>query len=231
MLGITSLSYASYLLGFMHGLDTDHVIEVTDFVSQDPRPMRALKFGLKFGIGHTSTVLILGLLALSLKFAVPAAFGSTFEIISGILLILLGIWSIYRRFRMKAYGHNHSHGIGFQHPHTHSQLDHTVFKYGPIFTGIVTGMAGTAGVMIFGPVAAAKSLAVATAFILLYGAGVISAMLLYGLAISRVFGLTNGSGKIARIITIVTGTMSIALGVVWISRAAGGLMLILQNIK
>ena len=230
MLGFASLSFASFALGFFHGFDTDHMVEVTDFVSQDPHPVRAMKFGLKFGLGHTSTVLALGLTAIALKFAVPDVFAASFEMISGVLLISLGIWSIYRRFFRKFQPHQHKQGQGFQHPHNHSQLDHTVFKYGPIVTGIATGMAGTAGLMLFGPVAAAKSVLAASGFILLYGLGVISAMSIYGLVISKLFGLADHSTKITKLVSGITGLISIIIGLVWISRAAGGVMLVVRSL-
>jgi len=229
MLGIAALSYASFTLGLLHGFDTDHIVEVTDFVSQDPHSLKAVKFGLKFGLGHTSTVLILGLLAIALKFAVPDIFGASFEVFSGILLILLGVWPIYRRIFRKIKP-THRHGIGFRHPHSHSQLDHTIFKYGPLVTGIVTGMAGTAGVMLFGPVAAAKSIMVATGFILLYGLGVISAMCIFGLVASKVFGLANHSAKIPRLVSALTGLISITVGLVWISRTIGGLIMVVNKL-
>ncbi|MDA8235411.1 MAG: hypothetical protein M0Z31_11520 [Clostridia bacterium] len=230
MLGLVSLSYASFMLGFVHGFDADHMVEMTDFVSQDPHPVRAMKFGLKFGLGHTSTVMVLGLLAIALKFAVPDAFAASFELASGVLLIVLGAWSIHRRFFRKVQPNPHQHGIGHRHPHNHSQLDHTVFKYGPVITGIITGMAGTAGVMLFGPVAAAKSIVVAAGFILLYGVGVITAMSIYGLVISRMFGLANHHGKITKLVSAVTGLISIIIGLVWISRAAGGLFIMVKNL-
>jgi len=229
MLGFASISFASFTLGFFHGFDTDHMVEVTDFVSQDPHPLRAMKFGLKFGLGHTTTVLALGLTAIALKFAVPNVFAASFEMVSGVLLISLGMWSIYRRFFRKHQPHQHKHGHGFQHPHSHSQLDQTVFKYGPIVTGIATGMAGTAGVMLFGPVAAAKSILAASGFILLYGLGVISAMSIYGLVISKLFGLADHSTMITKLVSGVTGLISITIGLVWISRAAGGVMLVVRS--
>ncbi|HWJ03471.1 MAG TPA: hypothetical protein VNU93_07290, partial [Verrucomicrobiae bacterium] len=96
-LNLISLSLTSYALGLIHGLDSDHVIDVTDFVSQDPRPLQALLFGSKFGIGHTLTVFVVGLITFAMKSALPSAFDQGFQVSSGLLLIFLGIWGIHRR--------------------------------------------------------------------------------------------------------------------------------------
>ncbi|GAW91942.1 hypothetical protein [Calderihabitans maritimus] len=216
-----TLTLSSLMLGFLHGFDTDHVMEMTDFVSQDPRPRQTLYFSLKFGLGHTATVLVFGLLTLALKLTLGDSLAAFFEFFSGIFLILLGAWSIHRRLlRNKQL-----------HPHSHTQLDTTVFKYGPVATGIVTGMAGTASILVFGPLVAAQSLLGAAGYILLYGLGIILAMSLYGLAAAGFFSFTIGKNRWGKVVSGITGVASIALGLVWIFRAREGLMLVWNALK
>lgn len=90
------LGATSVLLGVLHGADPDHVVEMSDFVSQDPRTRRVVGFALKFGGGHTFTVLLAGLVVQLLKKAVPDVFSTWFEVVSGVLLVTLGLWAVRR---------------------------------------------------------------------------------------------------------------------------------------
>lgn len=201
-LTLLGLGVSAFLLGVVHAFDYDHIVEVTDFVSQDPHPRQAVKFAVKFGSGHTATVMALGLTVFIIKLTLAETFTSTWEFFSGIALVALGIWSLYRRLVRKT-----------------TRYDRTIFTYGPVVTGLITGLAGTAGVLVFGPIAAAPSLPVAAIFILLYGIGVIGAMSLFGILSSGFFRKAENWGKAGTGIWTFTGLASMILGVVWISRA------------
>ncbi|KKM10238.1 hypothetical protein SY88_14295 [Clostridiales bacterium PH28_bin88] len=224
-----ALSLTSMLLGFVHGFDTDHVIDVTDFVSQDPRPLHAALFGARFGIGHTTTVLTVGLLVYTLKSVVPGLLENTFQLLSGVVLIALGVWGIHRRLirRRTVSKHHHIHGAPGDFTAERTSVDNTVFRYGPIVTGMMTGMVGTAGVMLLGPVAAAPSAWWVVFFILLYGLGVIGAMCGYGFVASSFFrsGFFIGrrGSMVSKIVPVIPSVLSIALGSMWFFRIAVGL--------
>lgn len=212
----------SYALGLVHGLDSDHVIDVTDFVSQDPRPSQAVLFGSKFGIGHTFTVLVAGLLTYSLKTALPEHFEQAFTLFSGILLMLLGIWGIHRRIiRPMHLRRQHASMTEM------TRLDKKVFRWGPLFTGFMTGLVGTAGVMLFGPVAAAPNIYSVGMFISIYGFGVISSMSIYALVagkcFSSLFNRPQGE-KLIRLVSFVPSFLSIGLGTIWVVRFVEGVL-------
>lgn len=223
MVSAILLGATSVLLGVLHGADPDHVVEMTDFVSQDPRTRRVMGFACKFGGGHTLTVLLAGLTVQLLKKAVPDVFSTWFEVVSGLLLVALGLWAMRRtwlRLRVLAKPHSH-HG----HRHTHgaypaSSLDARIFSYGPILTGVATGLAGSAAVMLLGPVASAPTLPATLVYILLYGVGVIGFMTAYGLVVARVLRLMDASRKLALISRTVVGGLSVVVGGVWMYRAA-----------
>lgn len=87
--------------------------------------------------------------------------------------------------------------------------------------GAVTGLAGTAGVMLFGPVMLAETLLQAAFFIALYGLGIIFSMSLYGLVVGRFYNLTHKSEQLSQIVVGTTGLATIVFGVVWV----GGILL------
>lgn len=222
------LGATSVLLGVLHGADPDHVVEMSDFVSQDPRTRRVVGFALKFGGGHTFTVLLAGLVVQLLKKAVPDVFSTWFEVVSGVLLVTLGLWAV-RRTWLRVQGRAR---IGFHpnHYHAHdaypiSRLDERVFSYGPILTGVATGLAGSAAVMLLGPIASAPTLLATVGYILLYGAGVISFMTAYGVAVARILHLMDASSRLAWISRTLVGGLSLVVGGLWIYRASVALRL------
>lgn len=216
----------SVLLGALHGADPDHVMEMTNFVTQDPRPWRVTGFALKFGGGHTLTVLAAGLAVRLAKSTVPEAYSIWFEVLSGLLLVALGFWVVRRTWRWVrglalAYSpHGHYH-ILEQYPT--SAQDAWVLSYGPVLTGVATGLAGSAAVMLLGPVAAASTLGSMTVYILLYGAGVIAFMMGYGLVVVRVLHFIDASPGWALMSRTVVAGLSVGVGGVWIYRAIAAL--------
>ncbi|MCF6092731.1 hypothetical protein L1765_01820 [Microaerobacter geothermalis] len=211
MIWFSSLIVTSFLLGVIHAFDYDHVAEMTDFVSQDPRPSKVIKFGIKFGLGHTTTVFIIGSVVLAFKYSLSVTFNSSWELFSGILLIALGMWSIYRRFlrkqKLKSEGQSQT------------KMDQMVFTYGPLLTGIVTGMAGTAGVLLFGPLNAVNTVTGAMVLIIFYGIGVTLTMVIYGVMVGRFFSWSYRWKYVSKGMWFLTGMSSLVIGVIWISRA------------
>lgn len=220
------LAISSVFLGILHGADPDHVVEMTDFVSQDPRTPKVLGFALKFGGGHTLTVLLAGLAVQLFKRAVPDAFSTSFEMISGLLLVALGLWAISRTwFRVQkldmsysSLGDHHSYSV-----HSMPSLDARIFSYGPILTGVATGLAGSATVMLLGPIASAPTLSATVVYILLYGVGVTGFMSVYGMTVARILQFMDTSNRWTLISRTLVGGLSVTLGSMWIYRAIGAL--------
>lgn len=215
------LAAASLGLGLLHGFDTDHVVAVTNFVSQDPRPRHAARFGLQFGSGHTLTVLFFGIILLLFKYTIPESLSKVMEVASGVVLILLGVWVTKRHLALEegALTHTHEHIHGTEtHVHAHIHHGDHIHRHGATLTGSITGLAGTAGVMLFGPILAAPSIPYATAFIVLYGLGVSLSMTTYGYFISGFYRAASRSRLIGKVVGLATGLVSIGIGLWWVVR-------------
>ena len=226
MMFLTSLS-----LGLIHGFDPDHVMIVTNFVSQNPRPRKAILFGLNFGLGHSLAVLTFSFIALGLKLLIPNQIITILESLAGAVLIILGVWVIWgvikrtrdKKQQQKIHGHSHNHGIvAHEHPHSHTfqhehQHQENIKHRGAMLTGVITGLAGTASVMLFGPVLMAPNLIWSAFFIAVYGLGVIFSMSVYGYLVSKFYLFAKRSKVISEIIIASTGALSIALGILWAS--------------
>lgn len=107
------------LLGIRHAFDADHLIAVTTIVSAYRNPLRAIWVGISWGLGHTTTLLLAGILLLFMKVSLPERVALLFEFLVGVMLIVLGIQVFWRLRRGRVHLHSHSHGDE-THLHFHS---------------------------------------------------------------------------------------------------------------
>jgi sulfite exporter TauE/SafE len=204
-------------LGCLHALDIDHVTAVTVFVSKNPNPRRAALLGVRWGMGHTATVFVLGVLSLMLKFFIPPLVQSLAEVLVGILLIAIGVWVLRDSLRRRGiHLHTHAHDGG-EHIHFHSHQDrpdhshtHSMF-----LIGATHGFAGTASLMVIVPLTVTTSFFTAAVYLILFGIGTIAAM---G-TLAYFMGKLATSMKEPHILPraqAMAGLVSIVVGLLWI---------------
>ena len=64
---ILSVLGLGFLLGLEHALDADHIVAVSTMVSKHKNLKKASLIGTFWGLGHTTTLFILGILMLTFK--------------------------------------------------------------------------------------------------------------------------------------------------------------------
>jgi sulfite exporter TauE/SafE len=203
-------------LGCIHAFDIDHVVAVTAFASSKPDAKKAVRFGILWGLGHTFTVVMLGLLSIALKFAVSPNIESTAEIAAGVLLIGIGTWAVANVLKNRhVHIHRHAHdGDHHVHFHSHAQTREHFHKHSMFFVGATHGFAGTAAVMVIIPVAFSQSVGAAALFLLLFGIGTTVAMATFAFLIGT---LATRTQKFQRWLHGLAGTVSIGVGLMWIA--------------
>lgn len=206
---------AGFVLGCIHAFDADHIIAVTAFASKNPKPFKAARFGIVWGLGHTATLLVVGLISIAFKFVIPPTVESVAELLVGALLVAIGLWVLAGALRQKpAHIHKHTHD-GVEHVHIHSHkhgLSHE-HTHSMFLVGAAHGFAGTASVMILVPLAVSQSLVVSSLYLLLFGFGTTVAMGTFA------FFLGSVSSKVGiriPVLQAIAGTVSVAIGFVWI---------------
>ena len=124
------------LLGFQHALEADHMVAVTTFVADKPTAPHALRFGFRWGFGHSLAVIAFGGILLATGLSWPARYDAVGEGIVGLMLIGLGVWAIRTARKLHFHpptGHGdhahlhahpapspvHEHGHDRHHPHAH----------------------------------------------------------------------------------------------------------------
>ncbi len=134
------------LLGVRHAFDADHLVAVSTIVSEYRNPLRAVWIGVSWGLGHTTTLLLVALGILLLKVTIPAGATHYFELAVGIMLVILGIQVIWRLRRTGVHLHSHTHGTQ-AHAYFHSHTDGPAHSHQPtrhslaqlLIAGIITG--------------------------------------------------------------------------------------------
>ena len=214
---ITFLSTA-LLLGLKHSLDTDHLIAVSTIISEKPAgKMSAIK-GAIWGLGHTTTLFVAGVIVLFFKLNIPAKLEDFLEMTVGFVLIYLGLSLALRIKKNKIHFHAHNHG-GRNHLHAHSHKeasDHN-HLHKSFWVGIVHGLAGSATLMLI-VLSSAKTPIIGIIFILIFGLGSMIGMAAFGYLASiplKFAGerVTNLNNKLT--ILIASASMLIGLSIVF----------------
>src|ERR1700753_1864193 len=73
-----------------HATDADHVVAVSTIVSRERRIGSAALIGALWGIGHTLTILGVGVAILLFTVVIPPRLGLSMEFAVGLMLVLLG---------------------------------------------------------------------------------------------------------------------------------------------
>ena len=187
---VLTLLGIGFLLGVRHALDVDHVAAVSTVLAERPSVRASGVVGFWWGVGHTLTLLIVGLFVLTLGIRIPESFAVAAECGVGILLILLGGSLAVNLYREQWHVHSHHHA-GERHLHLHShriQEDHGHRHWGarslrPLFIGMAHGLAGSAALMLL-ILSTTRGIAQGLLYIAVFGIGSILGMMAIGLTIS-----------------------------------------------
>jgi ABC-type nickel/cobalt efflux system permease component RcnA len=239
-LTLFALAGFGFLLGMRHATDADHVIAVTTILNRSKRFLDATVIGAIWGLGHTVTVLVVGILIIVFGVVIPPPVGLAMELAVAIMLILLGVLSLtggmrwlIERFTPPApmHGHTHDHLHAHEtgdepHPHGHAHLHGhgsdpgLVATFGwfqlgrPLVVGLVHGLAGSAAVafLVLTDLAITDS-GQALVYLLIFCAGVAAGMAILTTVIGLPFLLSRTrSDRINRWLTVGSGILSLAFG-------------------
>jgi ABC-type nickel/cobalt efflux system permease component RcnA len=132
---LLALAGFGFVLGMRHATDADHVIAVTTILSRTRRFAHSTVIGALWGLGHTITVLAVGIAIIVFGVVIPPALGLAMELAVAVMLILLGVLSLSGGMRSiterltppaplhgHAHEHRHAHEDAEMHAHEHAHL-------------------------------------------------------------------------------------------------------------
>jgi high-affinity nickel permease len=163
------------VLGLRHASDPDHLAAVTTLVTNGKGG--ATRLGLTWGLGHASSLVVLGVPIVLWKAYLPPLIEQSAEVTIGLVIVALALWLLVRWRRG-----------GFVHDHTHLRVPPARTPWQAFGIGLVHGIGGSGGVGIL-LLAAIHSHALALVALVLFAActAVSMAMLStgFGLALGR----------------------------------------------
>jgi len=160
----------------------DHLTAVAPLAVR--RPRAAWLPGVRWGLGHSAGVGLVGLLSLGLRGLMPVDLLSSWgERLVGVMLFGIGLWALQRALKENVHAHEHEHD-GLRHVHFHVHRRHEVHHgkgahlHAHVAFGIGTlhGLAGSSHFLGVLPALAFPTRAEAVAYLVAFGVGTICAM-------------------------------------------------------
>jgi cytochrome c biogenesis protein CcdA len=232
--GVGVILLVSMLLGLRHASDPDHLAAVTTLIASEEERNQARKagtMGFLWGLGHGTTLVLVGLPLVLLNKYLPEVVGKVAEVAIGCIIILLAVRLLIRWRRGLYHVHVHTHDGGQAHRHVHSHARdeshshvHRIPRRTPLSSygvGLVHGIGGSGGLTLL-LLSTISDRAQATVALLLFAAGTAVSMAL----LSTAFGLVIAGGPIARNferVAPVLGVLSMAFGA-WYALGALGVV-------
>ena len=233
-----------FLLGLKHATDADHVVAVSTIVSEYRNAWRGIWVGGSWGLGHTTPLLVLGVIILGFKEVVLSYYESiapAFEFGVGVMLVLLGVQVFWNLRRGRLHLHQHTHDDG-SHVHIHATHDpsagpevetsHGFFHPGmPFFRvksytiGVMHGLAGSAAVMLV-LLPQISSIWIGVGYLLLFGVGTMLSMSAITVLLGVPFAISRGFQRMNRTVSHVAGLASVAFGAALMSDISLGTALV-----
>lgn len=218
-IGFLSILALGFVLGIKHAIEPDHIIAVSTIASQSKKLFRSTLAGVFWGIGHTATLFIIGIILIFMKGEIPEKWAMSLEFLVGIMLVYLGLTTVFSLKNIHVHQHEHD---GEEHKHIHSHIhsgthehqhQHKNVSYlKSMLIGLVHGLAGS-GAMVLLTMSTVKSVWEAAIYILIFGVGTIIGMLFFTTLIGLPFVFSAKKVTLNKTLTQITGSISIVFGV------------------
>lgn len=209
----------------------DHLAAVTPLVIESEK--KAWKIGLSWGIGHLTSMLLIGVLFLIFKDYIPVdKISEHSEKLVGIVLIGVGVWAFYRIFNTQKthkhphvhtedetfiHIHKHEHNHSDKHAHSHPKgINQNVFSSFGI--GFLHGLAGVSHFLLLLPVFAFSSKMDSVQYIVGFGIGTVLAMTAYAFVLGKLTKISKHqhNDSFFKGIRLAGGLFAIIIGLYWL---------------
>jgi ABC-type nickel/cobalt efflux system permease component RcnA len=205
----------------------DHLAAIAPLALQQQR--RPWLVGVRWGIGHSAGVAIVGVLSLAFRAILPVErFSAWGERLVGVMLIGIGLWGIRRALTVKVHLHRHAHD-GSEHAHAHVHASHAphempkahVHTHAAVGIGVLHGLAGSSHFLGVLPALALPTTAAAVGYIAAFGAGTVVSMGAFAGMMGALATRPAFHGQQAyRTLLVVFSSAAIAVGIAWLVMAA-----------
>jgi hypothetical protein len=197
-----TLAFAALVAGFVHVLSgPDHLAAMAPYAVEGKS--RAWRTGVRWGLGHSTGVVGVGLVALLLRDTLHVeALSAWGELCVGVVLIAIGIRAALAVIRRSRGRHEHESGA-----HGHA----------PFAIGTVHGLAGSSHVLGIAPALVLPTDLMVYTYLTLFGVGSIAAMGLFSSLVGRLALARVIAGMPAqRALLAASSVVAVAVGGFWL---------------
>ncbi len=212
-------------IGLQHAFEPDHIAAVSTQVIRQKNKSQSLKelikkgalksaiIGAIWGAGHTTTLVLVGLLVYLFSVNIPDVFFISSEFIVGVMLIFLAITTLSNKklFKIK-HMHSHAHKDGTTHTHPHDHDSDHKHCHKSYLIGCIHGLAGS-GVLLVVIAGTLSSVQDILSFILIFGVGSVIGMTVISSLIGIPFALSNKALSLEKTLRYVVGSVSFLIGI------------------
>lgn len=211
-------------IGLQHAFEPDHVAAVTTQLSKRKSKSQTFRqilkegtfkssiLGALWGAGHTTTLVIMGLLMFVLAINIPTNIFLGFEFLVGLMLVFLAFTTFSNKkfFKIK-HMHPHAHDNGTIHTHPHDHVGEHSHSHKSYIIGCIHGLAGSGSLVVL-TATTLGNFETVLSFILIFGIGSVIGMALVSSLIGLPFAFTNKIDSASKILRYLAGTASFMIG-------------------
>ncbi|WP_210518811.1 urease accessory protein [Hymenobacter terricola] len=182
--------------GFAHAFEADHLVAVSNIVTRRTTARAAIKDGVFWGLGHTSTILLVALVFLLGRLVLHLGTFRYLEASVGLMLVGLGGGRLWKMRHLRIAGHAHAEPA-------------FSLAYG---VGMVHGLAGS-GALLLSVLTQIKSSWDGIRYLLIFGAGSVAGMMVAAGIFSLPFSVAIlQSSGLRTALSVVSSVLCVGLG-------------------
>lgn len=179
---ITVVSILAYSLvfGLKHALEPDHLAAVSTIAVEHKSLIGSSLVGAVWGLGHTLSLLLAGLVVILLGFDLREEYLTPVEVVVALMLIGLGARALWRLWRERGASVSAGQKEALNQPHARHDHSRSVWErigVRPLLIGMVHGLAGSAALLLL-LIPVIPSTVLKIVYILAFGAGSIAGMVI-----------------------------------------------------
>jgi high-affinity nickel permease len=161
-------------IGFTHAFEADHLLAVSNIVTQRSSITQSIKDGAVWGFGHATAIVLIGAIALLLKVHISPSYFKYFEALVGIMLIALGAYRLVKLKRLNVANAN------FFHTQHHQKVNNNTIEKSihliSYSVGLMHGIAGS-GELVLLTMLQIKNAQAGMLYLLVFAIGSIAGMM------------------------------------------------------
>ena len=222
-----------FSLGLKHATEADHLAAVSTIVSERKSLWGSARVGAIWGLGHSASLAVAGILVIVLGIAIPERVASILEFCVAFMIVALGSRLLYVTLRRSPRVHVHMHtheGRPHRHLHFHLAPDahpaaqshdgaHSgLSSWRTFIVGAVHGLAGSAALtlLVLTEVMQRGSVLLGLTYMLIFGIGSLGGMTIMSGLIGLPFTLSfRFSRQLPQVLQLTAAIASVVFGIVY----------------